>query len=129
MIKQLALKFNTYSNYKKDSNVISSDLDRTILRSLLITFGVLALIYIVILGSMVSNILARRSSELQARALSSEVGDLELTYLSMSKNIDLPLSYSLGYKEAKATFATRKNLSLRTEIDRYGNVKIIQNEL
>ncbi len=123
MIKLISLKFNTYNS--KVANVISTDLERTLLRSLLATFGVLSLIYIVILGSMVTNILARKSAELEVRALSSEVGDLELAYLSLSKNIDLPLSYSLGFKEAKPTFATRKGLSLRQS----GSVKATQHDL
>ena len=64
---------------------------------------------------MVSNIIARKGYEMDARSLSSEVGELELSYLAKSNNVDLALSYSLGFKEAKATFATRKTVGFKAD--------------
>jgi hypothetical protein len=75
-----------------------------------------------ILGNTVKNILERRSFETDARAISSEVGDLELTYLNMSNGIDLNYSHAKGFKEAKANFATRKSLG-------FGNIKDTQNDI
>ncbi|MEJ0002369.1 MAG: hypothetical protein WDN09_04385 [bacterium] len=48
---------------------------------------------------------------------------MELTYLAESNKVDLALSYSMGFKETKATFATRKSLKS------LGSVKVSNNEL
>jgi len=95
-------------------SIINNNIERILLNFVVLSFGTLAFIYLLLLGNMVSNIVARRSLEINARALSGEVRDLELTYLSMSNSVDLPLSYSMGFKETKASFATRKSLGLRS---------------
>ena len=59
---------------------------------------------------MVFNIAERRTLEKEALALTNEIGNLELSYLSISSSVDLALSSSMGFKETKATFATRKAL-------------------
>lgn len=86
------------------------------------SFGTLALLYVLLLGNMVRNIVERRSLETGMRALSSEVGNLELAYLSASNSVDLNFSHSLGFKETKTIYATRKSLG-------FGNVKVLQNEI
>lgn len=96
--------------------------ERLILNVLFWSFGVLALLYVFLLGNMVRNIVERRNLETNMRLLSNEVNNLELTYLSESKNIDLNFSHSLGFKEAKTIYATRKPLG-------FGNVKLAQNEI
>lgn len=96
--------------YVKNVSVINNNIERLILSVLIWSFGALALLYILFLGNMVKNIIERRSLEASAHILSSEVRDLELTYLSMSNNIDLALSHSMGFQETKATFTTRKSL-------------------
>jgi hypothetical protein len=58
--------------------------------------------------------------EADARKLSNEVLELELTYLDKSNKIDFALAESLGFKETKANFATRKSL---------GSIKFAKNEL
>ena len=81
---------------------------------------------------MVLNIVERRSLETDARSLSNEVRSLEVIYLSLSNNIDLPLSHSLGFQETKATFATRKSLSsisLKTSSTSTDSIKILQNDI
>jgi hypothetical protein len=90
---------------------------------------VCSLLYVLFLGNMVSNIVARRSLEVQARNLSSEVGNLELTYLSMSSGIDLAFSYDKGFKETKINFATRKSLGLGSTSAPISNIKNTQNDL
>ena len=108
------------NNATSNISIVNNSIENLILRAL-------ALIYVVILGNMVRNIVARRSLEANANSLSSEVGNLELSYLSLSNNIDLAYSYSLGFKETKATFATRKSLGMAsTPLD---NTKIAQNDL
>ncbi len=72
--------------------MINHNLEKTVLRFILCSFGLLALLYILFLGNMVKNIIERRSLEADARTLSNEVGNLELNYLSLSNSVDLPLS-------------------------------------
>ena len=107
-MKYISAKLNNFVNYK--SMVARVDLDRFTLRFILWSFGILLLVYALLLGNMVFNVVERRSLELHARALSNEVQELELTYLSLSNAIDLDFSHSLGFKETKANFATRKSL-------------------
>ena len=117
-MKQVSLKLKSYVG--NVSIVDNNNLEGRIFYILLLSMGALALIYIFLLGNMVFNIIERRTLETKARSLSNEVGDLELTYLSMSNKVDLALSASLGFKETKATFATRKSL---------GSIKIARNDL
>lgn len=93
-------------------NIMNNNIDiqKTILNSMLSTLALLAFLYILILGNMVFNIVQRRTLEKEALTLSSEVGNLELSYLSLLSNTDFTLSSSMGFKETKATFATRKSL-------------------
>ena len=108
-------------NYRGAVNIINnSNIRARILHILLFSFGVLSIIYIALLGTMVYNVLERKTLEVKALSLSNIVADLEISYLSISNKIDLDFSHSLGFKEAKATFATRKSL---------GSVKVDQNEI
>ncbi|MEK7539392.1 MAG: hypothetical protein AAB595_02015 [Patescibacteria group bacterium] len=107
--------------YVKSVSVINNNLERLILNIIFLSFGILALLYVLFLGNMVRNIVERRSLEANMHTLSREVRDLELTYLSMSNNVDLALSYSMGFKETRPTFATRKAFGY--------SVKITQNDL
>lgn len=106
-MRQASLKLKMYVD---NVNIIDNDLSNRIFNSILVAFGVLALCYVIILGNMVFNIIARKSLERQAVALSNEVGTLELSYLSLSNKVDIDLSYSLGFREVKPTYATRKAL-------------------
>ncbi len=106
----MGIKINTYI---RESNVINTnDIQRVALRFIFWSFGVLAILYVILLGNMVRNIVARKSLEVSARSLSNDVSSLELQYLSMSNGIDLNLSHSLGFQETKPTFATRKYVGL-----------------
>lgn len=116
-MKQISLKLNMYV---KSVSVINNNIERLILNIIFWSFGALVLFYLLFLGNMVKNIIERRSLEVSVRNLSSEVGNLELTYLSMSNNLD-PAS-SIGFKEVKATFATRKALGFDT-------IKMAKNDL
>ncbi len=106
----MALKLKTQMS---NVSIINNNVEKLALRFILWSFLALTILYVILLGNMVSNIVARRNLEASARSLSNEVGDLELSYLSMSNNIDLNYSYSLGFKDTKATFATRKSVGLR----------------
>ncbi|MBI3888632.1 hypothetical protein HY311_02465 [Candidatus Nomurabacteria bacterium] len=96
------------------------EVNRVILNTLLSTFGLLALLYVLIMGNMVVNIVERKALEKEVLTTSNEVGQLELSYLSVSGSVDMALSSSMGFKETKATFATRKSL---------GSLKLANNEI
>ncbi len=97
------------NKYAKGAQIVNnSNLQIRILHSLLGSLGILAFAYLLILGSMVFNIVERKTLEADARNLTNEVGDMQLQYLSISNKVDLALGYSLGFQESKITFATRK---------------------
>lgn len=103
-------------------NIIDNNIEvqKVIFNTMLGILGGLALLYVLILGNMVANIVQRKTLEKEALTLSNEVGNLELSYLSVSNSVDLPLSLSMGFKQTKATFATRKSL---------GSLKLANNEI
>jgi len=103
-------------------NIMNNNIEvrKIILNIILSVFGALAFWYVLILGNTVFNIIQRKTLEREALVLSNEVGNLELSYLSISNSVDLPLSLSMGFKETKATFATRKFL---------GSLKLDKNEI
>ncbi|MEI7709518.1 MAG: hypothetical protein WCI76_02275 [bacterium] len=117
----MSLKLNTYV---KGINIINTSREKIIFNIIMWSFAVLAVLYFLFLGSMVKNILERKSIESQVSTLSNEVQGLELQYLSLSNSVDLPLSYSMGFKEVKTTFATHQSLGLKTS-----GSKIAQNDL
>ncbi len=102
----MSLKLNTYM---RSVSLVNNNIEKLVFNFIMWSFAILAILYLLFLGNMVKNIVERRSAEASARTLSNEVRDLELTYLSISSGVDLPYSYSLGFKEPKATFATRKS--------------------
>ena len=117
-MKTIAIKMKTYG--RAVSIVNNDNISTRILHTLLSSLLILAVLYVFLLGSMVYNIVERRSLEADARNISNEVRDLELTYLSKSNSIDLELSYSLGFAETKPKYVTRKAL---------GSISISQNEI
>lgn len=96
------------------------EVEKIILNIMLSILAALALWYVLILGNMVFNIVQRKTLEKEALALSNEVGDLELSYLSVSSSVDMALSSSMGFKETHANFAIRKSL---------GSIKLANNEI
>ena len=119
-MRQISLKFNMLVK----SVSIINNIEKLIFNTIIWSFGALVLLYLIFLGNMVKNIVERKSLEANAHVLGSEVIELELTYLSMSNDIDLNLSYSMGFKETQATFATRKTLGFRSITDS----KVSQND-
>ena len=120
-MRQASSKINKYS--KSSQIVDNSNLRVRILHSLVASLGFLAFGYVLILGSMVFNIVERKSLEFEARNLTNEVGEMQLQYFSMSNNVDLAMGYALGFKESKVTFATRK------EVGSLDPIKVAQNDL
>ena len=89
----------------------------------------LAFWYVLIIGNMTFDIVERRVLEKEALALSNEIGNLELSYLSISNSLDLSLSHSMGFKETKATFATRKSLGYNFASEALDSLKLGKNEI
>jgi len=114
----------TNANVTNNGNV-----KRHILNIMLLSLGMLAFCYIFLLGSIVFNIIERRTFEVDARALSNEVMNLELQYLSMSNKIDLTLAKSMGFQETKTKFAVRKTLGRSSTGEPLGSIKLAKNEL
>ncbi len=121
-MKQASLKLKSYANHVNTNVHIidNGNLQQRIFKIMLWMLGILAVFYVLFLGNMVFNIIERKSMENYAHTLSNEVGGLELEYLSESQKIDLNLADSLGFKEIKTKFATRKTL---------GSISIAKNEI
>jgi hypothetical protein len=103
----IAIKMKSYVG---DVATLSNYSQGRLLFLLLSSLGLLGLLYVLILGNMVFNIVERKALEAEARTLVNDVGNLELTYLAMSGEIDLERADLMGFKEVKATFATRRAL-------------------
>jgi len=103
-------------------NIMNNNVEirQIILKVMFSILAALALWYVLILGNMVFDIAERRTLEKEMLTLANEVRNLELSYLSVSNTIDLDLSSSMGFKEAKATFVTRKAL---------GSLKLAKHEI
>ena len=111
-MRQASLKFK---NYVGNVNIIdNNNLEKRVLHLMLMSFAVFALCYVVILGNMVFSVIERKALEKESISLSNEVGELELSYLNLSNKVDLPLSYSMGFKEIKPQFTTRKSIGLNS---------------
>ena len=121
-MREMTLKLKMHM---KGVNIINNNTEGFLLNIILGAFATLALFYVIILGSMVSDIVQRRTLEADARTLSNEVRNLELSYLSMSNSVDLPFSYSLGFRETQTIFATKRGLGFMPT----DNVKITQNDI
>ena len=96
-------------------NITANNLDlrRVVLRAMLSTLGILALTYALFVGLLVFNIVERKNLEKDMQVLVTEVGSLELEYLSAAGNIDLELSQQMGFQEITASFATKRSLGSR----------------
>jgi hypothetical protein len=81
-----------------------------IFHAMLSAFVLLAVLYFLILGNMVFNIVQRKNLEKTALTLGSQVSNLELSYLSVSNSVDVALSSSMGFKAIPVNYATRKSL-------------------
>ena len=113
----------------RNAHIINDyNVERLALRFMLWSFGALGLAYVLILGNMVFNIVERKSLEKESLALSSEVSDMELSYLSISNNIDLNYSHALGFKETNIKFATRKALGYKSADIIGGSLKTLNTE-
>ncbi len=120
-------------NYAKVDIVSNNNIEKRVLNALLYTLGAFALLYVLMLSNMVWNIVERKSLEAEAKNISNEVGNLELTYLDMFNKVDLSLSSKMGFYEIKPDFATRKSLGVNSSnnfsISGSSIVKLAKNEI
>jgi hypothetical protein len=105
------------------------EIEKNILYTMIFIFAALALLYVLILGNMVFSIVERRTLEKEMLSLSNEVGNLEVSFLAVSNSIDMNLSSTMGFKETKAVFATRKSLGFNVSSSHLGNIKFTNNEI
>lgn len=121
----IGIKVKSYTN---EVNIVNnSDIERRLLKILLLSFGILAILYVIFLGNIIFNIVQRKNIEMSIRDVGNEVMTLESTYLAMSSKLDLDYSHTIGFNDAKATFAVRKTLpSLGYN---FGSVKSANNEI
>lgn len=97
-------KMKSYANI-----VNNNDIERRIFTMMAIGFSVFVAIYLFLLCNMVFNIIGRKNMEMELRSLSSSVGNLELSYLSLSQKANLDLAHQMGFSEStNKEFAARK---------------------
>jgi hypothetical protein len=113
----LKLKKNIQNVNITNNNI---EVNRLILHTMFSIFGVLAFLYFLILGSIIFNIVQRKNLEKQELSLQGDVGNLELSYLSVSNSVDVALSSSMGFQATQVNYAIRKSL---------GSLKIDDNEI
>jgi len=99
-------KVKAVSNEIADNNLLRIRIFKGILLSL-ITFSV---VYAYLIGSIVFNGLAKKSLENNVRELVNNVGQLELSYLTLSNSIDKDLAISLGYVDAHNSFIVTRTI-------------------
>jgi len=127
-MRQATLQFKTRI---QNVNIMNNNIEveKNILNTMIFILGALALFYVLILGNMVFNIVGRKTLEKEILTLSNEIGKLELSYLSVSNSVDMNLSSTMGFKETKATFTTRKSLGFNSNSTNFGKIKLTNNEI
>jgi len=126
-MKQASLKLKTYAGNVNE--VVHSDIRNKLVRGIFAYMGVMASLYVLFLGGMVFDIVERKALDAEARKVSSDVGNLELSYLSLSSSIDLQFSYARGFREADVKFATRKSLGVLTGSASLNSRQMINDEI
>lgn len=91
------------------TNIVeNSYIQRAILRVLVGLLIILSVVYAYLIGSITFNVLARKTLEGTVRTLSSNISNLELTYLGTANKINKDFALSKGFVEVNNNiFATR----------------------
>lgn len=114
-MKQASLKLKKYTI--DASGIETGGMEKRALGFFIFIFAVLAFGYVFFVGDMVFNVVERKALENEARALSAEVSELELAYLSLARGVDLELAYSLGFKDTEATYVKRSGLGSAEKVN------------
>lgn len=72
-------------------------------------FGVLVFTYIGLVGSTVYNTLERQKGERQISKLTSELGEMEFSYLNLKAQVNPELARSLGFIDANNIIVAKKD--------------------
>jgi hypothetical protein len=96
-------------NYVKNIDLVDSqvDLRGKLLKLIMVSFGVFSLLYIFVVGSMVFNIVARKSFDVEFKEVSNQVALLESNYVELSSGINKEYSALLGFEETNPVFTAR----------------------
>lgn len=87
---------------------VNTNIQKAIFKFFVISFVLLSVVYIYMIGSITFNVVARKSLETTARNLGSNISELELTYLSDMNNINKTRATSLGFVDTNSSiFAVR----------------------
>ncbi len=87
---------------KRNSVIAHGNMEKGIFLLLCYATGALILGYLFFIGHITFTVLARKSLETKERALSSQIGEMELEYLALNQAVDLDLAYGLGFKNAES---------------------------
>lgn len=86
------------------NNIVSDDyIRRTIFKFIIGALIALSLAYFYLIGSVTFNVLARKSLENTMLDIGSKVGNLELSYLSLSNGINQTFANSIGFVDSQNT--------------------------
>ncbi len=103
---------------KQNTGILNNnDINRRVFYIVLSLFGIISGLYVYFLGTIVFNVLERRTVATEAQTLRGEVNDLQIRYLSLNNSVNLTLATNLGFNEAKgAIFASSTDLSRSVSI-------------
>jgi ABC-type antimicrobial peptide transport system permease subunit len=77
--------------------------------SLVAIFGLLIGAYLVLVGTTVYNTLERQRAEKQISKITSELSEMEFSYLNLKAKINPELARSLGFVEVEDVIIAKKN--------------------
>ncbi len=80
--------------------VPNSNIRKIILKFIISTLILIFLAYLYLISSITFNVVARKSLDSTAHDLSSKVGTLEVSYLTLSNTIDQSKALSLGFVDS-----------------------------
>lgn len=95
-MKYVQRKFNTYTH-----TLSFSDIGRFGHKGLVVCIGVAFMAYLFLVSSTIFNGVSLKGVEQENKHISSRVSELELSYLSESKKLDMSKAFSLGFHEIK----------------------------
>lgn len=73
--------------------------------------GITVGLYVYFVGSIVFDVVARRSAEALVLKEGAQVAQLEATYFEKTKAFDLAYAKSLGFKESTSTLYAKRDVS------------------
>ena len=97
-MKKYAIQINN-----RTFTVVEGQIERATFNFLVSVLAVSFISYVLFVGMTILNVVDRKNLGNDNMALKSTVTDLELSYLSETKKIDLNMAYSMGFKDAAVT--------------------------